>query len=103
MDDFLGWFGWEDDPESGLIDEWGTGSTWDLSPGVGNRLIARETDSDDILDLAVDQIGGAAEKVATEAGETVGAGVRGAFGITPLTLAILAGAAYLIYQKQMKK
>jgi hypothetical protein len=103
VDDFLGWFGWEDDPESGLIVAWGTGSTWDLSPGVGNRIIARETDSDDILDLAVDQIGAGAEKVATEAGETGAAVVRGAFGITPLTLAILAGGAYLIFQKQTKK
>ena len=103
MDDFLGWFGWQDDPERGLYDEWGTGSAWDLSPGVGNRLIERETDSDDILDLALDQIGGAAEKAATEAGETGAAVVRGAFGITPLALAILAGITYLIFQKQMKK
>jgi hypothetical protein len=102
VDDFLGWFGWEDDPESGLIDEWGTGSTWDLSPGLGNRWIARNTDSDDILDLAVDQIGGAATKVATEAGEVVGGGVRGVFGITPLTLAVLAGAGYLIFRKATK-
>ena len=49
MDDFLGWFGWEDDPESGLIDEWGTGTAWDLSPGLGNRWIARNTDSDEAV------------------------------------------------------
>lgn len=108
MDDFFGWFEtpplerWEqwfpDDPTTGPIDEWGTGSPGDLSPGAGNRWIERNTDSDDLLDLATDQV---ADLTGT-AGAIVGSGVRGAFGVTPLTLAVIAGAGYLIFTKARK-
>ncbi len=96
VDNFWGWF--EDDPDSGIYDEWGTGSAGDYSPGYGNRWIARNTDSDDLGDLIGDKLVDAAET----AGDVVGGFSRGALGIEPLTVAIIAGALFLGFQKVTK-
>lgn len=90
--DFLGI---EDDPETGPLDEWGKGTPGDLSPGLGNRWIARNTDSEDVLDLVVDT----GKKLAKDGGEVVGEGVRGAFGAPPLVVVIALAAAFLAFRK----
>jgi hypothetical protein len=83
----------EDDPNSGLLDEWGTGSEGDYSPGLGNRWIDRNTDSKDLLDL----VANAGNDAVEYAGGLVRRGVTGATGLSPaLILGVVATAAYFV-------
>tara|TARA_R110000824_G_C15220690_1_gene677560 strand:- start:3431 stop:3727 length:297 start_codon:yes stop_codon:yes gene_type:complete len=98
MDEFLGWFGIEDDPDSGIYDQWGTGGPGDYSPGMGNRWIERNTSSDDVVDLAGDSV----NEIGQYTGRLFNTTITSALGVTPLTVIILAGAGYLIYKKAVR-
>jgi hypothetical protein len=99
MDDFWGFF--EDDPDSGIIDEWGKGTSGDLSPGFGNRWIARNTGSDDVVDLVTDTAADAARQTGSVIGSTLGNAVGGLFGLPPVVIAA-GGVAGFLYLKKKK-
>ena len=99
----LNFFGIEDDPDSGIYDLWGTGKEGDYSPGIGNRWIDREYGG---WGGAWDSALGWTEEVVTDVGTAAGRTTNKTFqsltGITPVTLALLAGAGFLIYKKAMR-
>jgi len=98
-----GLFGITDDPDSGIYDLWGTGKEGDYSPGIGDRWVDREYGG---WSGAWDSALGWTEEVVTDVGTAAGRTTNKTFqsltGITPVTLALLAGAGFIIYKKATK-